>query len=173
LQRAARTVQLVRGLHLLAVEGPDGSAHRCGVRGGAGSPVGRPVEQQELYWGSVRETIEEAGYAGSSAAVDYLNRNAGYTRAGRGGTANMRWVDAHDWTVATFFQHTSRANDPQLHYHNPILLATRDAVGRGAQARHGACCVSTGRALRRMVLGWSQELVTEKLGWTLRGAHGR
>jgi hypothetical protein len=126
---------------------------------------------QELYRG-IRETIEEAGYAGSSAAVDYLNRNAGYTRAGRGGTANMRWVDAHDWTVATFFQHTSRANDPQLHYHNPILLATRDATGtvrkldtallrehRAGAAAHGARV--------------TQELVTEKLGWTLRAAYGR
>jgi conjugative relaxase-like TrwC/TraI family protein len=117
------------------------------------------------HWQSVRETIEEAGYAGSSAAVDYLNRNAGYTRAGRGGTANMRWVDAHDWTVATFFQHTSREGDPQLHYHNPILLATKDQSGkvrkldtalirehRAGAAAHGARVV--------------QELVTEKLGWT-------
>ena len=32
-----------------------------------------------------------------------------------------RWVDAHGWVEASFFQHDSRDHDPQLHIHNPIL----------------------------------------------------
>ncbi|HEY9473793.1 MAG TPA: MobF family relaxase, partial [Mycobacteriales bacterium] len=37
-----------------------------------------------------------------------------------GGTAG-RFVDAHDWTYASFFQHDNRDHDPQLHIHNAIL----------------------------------------------------
>src|ERR671927_1247856 len=60
-------------------------------------------------------------WAGNTAAIDYLVEHAGYTRAGHHGGAGGRWVDAHDWTIASFFQHDSRDHDPQLHIHNAIL----------------------------------------------------
>ena len=56
---------------------------------------------------------------GNAAALDYLQREAGQTRAGYhpGG----RWEDAREWVIASFRQHTSRDGDPQLHVHNLIL----------------------------------------------------
>ncbi|MDQ2710528.1 MAG: relaxase domain-containing protein, partial [Actinomycetota bacterium] len=71
-------------------------------------------------WGVLRKSVEDAIWAGNNAALDYLSDHAGYSRVGHHGGAGGRWVDAHDWTVASFFQHDSRSKDPQLHIHNPI-----------------------------------------------------
>jgi AAA domain/TrwC relaxase len=78
--------------------------------------------------------VEDAVRAGAAAALDYLQDEAGYSRAGYHGAvpkdergrplarhATGRWVDAHRWVVASFLQHTSRDGDPQLHVHNAIL----------------------------------------------------
>jgi hypothetical protein len=59
--------------------------------------------------------------AGNQAMLDYLQREAGYSRAGYHSAHSGRFVDAHDWVIASFAQHTSRDNDPQLHVHNAIL----------------------------------------------------
>jgi conjugative relaxase-like TrwC/TraI family protein len=72
-------------------------------------------------WGAHRQAVEDAIWAGNNAALDYLTEKAGYSRAGHHGGAAGRYVDAHDWTIASFFQHTSRTDDPQLHIHNAIL----------------------------------------------------
>jgi hypothetical protein len=53
--------------------------------------------------------------------LDYLQREAGYSRAGYHGTGSGRFADAHEWVVASFPQHTSRDGDPQLHVHNAVL----------------------------------------------------
>ncbi len=71
---------------------------------------------------------------GAAAALEYLQDEAGYSRAGYHGAVPRdehdrplaghptgRYVDAHEWVVASFLQHTSRDGDPQLHVHNAIL----------------------------------------------------
>ena len=55
---------------------------------------------------------------------------AGYSRVGHHGGGAGRFIDAHDWTVASFFQHTSRTDDPQLHIHNGILWRVLCADGQ-------------------------------------------
>ncbi|GAA2870951.1 hypothetical protein GCM10010472_30370 [Pseudonocardia halophobica] len=72
-------------------------------------------------WGRFRTVVEDAIWAGSNAALDYLAEKAGYSRVGHHGGGAGRYVDAHDWVGASFFQHDSRDHDPQLHIHNPIL----------------------------------------------------
>src|SRR5690606_10406640 len=72
-------------------------------------------------WAAHRVAVEEAMWAGNRAALDYLADQAGYARVGHHGPTGGRFVDAHDWTVASFFQHTSRTDDPQLHIHNAVL----------------------------------------------------
>jgi conjugative relaxase-like TrwC/TraI family protein len=62
--------------------------------------------------------------------LEYLADKAGYSRVGHHGGAAGRWVDAHDWTVASFFQHDSRNHDPQLHIHNAILNRVEGADGK-------------------------------------------
>ncbi|MEJ2865320.1 MobF family relaxase [Actinomycetospora flava] len=72
-------------------------------------------------WAAHRQAVEDAIWAGNVAALEYLSEKAGYVRVGHHGGAAGRWEDAHDWVVASFFQHDSRDHDPQLHIHNTIL----------------------------------------------------
>src|ERR1022692_759427 len=74
-------------------------------------------------WQDVADGIWDAVMEGNAAALDYLQREAGQTRAGYhpGG----RWEDAREWVIASFRQHTSRDGDPQLHVHNLILHKVR------------------------------------------------
>jgi conjugative relaxase-like TrwC/TraI family protein len=69
-------------------------------------------------WGQYRQAVEDAIWAGNQAGLDYLQKHAGYSRVGHHGGAAGRFIDAHKWTIASFFQHDSRNHDPQLHIHN-------------------------------------------------------
>ena len=99
-------------------------------RGPAANDVDRAQrldEAAEAVWDAVR--------AGSAAALDYLQDEAGYSRTGYHGAiprdpttgrkladhSTGQFVDAHEWVVASFAQHTSRNGDPQMHIHNATL----------------------------------------------------
>ncbi|MGH3460719.1 MAG: MobF family relaxase, partial [Kribbellaceae bacterium] len=79
------------------------------------------AEAEADAWAEHRRAVEDAIWAGNQAALEYLSEKAGYSRIGHHGGAAGRWIDAHDWTIASFFQHDSRSHDPQLHIHNAIL----------------------------------------------------
>ncbi|MEJ8662288.1 MobF family relaxase [Streptomyces sp. MS1.AVA.4] len=72
------------------------------------------------------DQVWECVMEGVEAGLEFLQDEAGYARDGRHGAKDAdgapvgRQVDAHRWTVASFRQHTSRDNDPQLHVHNAI-----------------------------------------------------
>ncbi|MFI9824590.1 MobF family relaxase [Streptomyces sp. NPDC052013] len=72
------------------------------------------------------DTVWECVMEGVQAGLEFLQEEAGYARDGRHGAHDAegaptgRQVDAHRWTIASFRQHTSRDNDPQLHVHNAI-----------------------------------------------------
>lgn len=78
-------------------------------------------EESSAAWSAFRKAVEDAIWAGNNAGLAYLAEKAGYSRVGHHGGAAGRYVDAHDWVVASFFQHDSRDHDPQLHIHNTIL----------------------------------------------------
>jgi hypothetical protein len=78
-------------------------------------------EEAAAAWGRFRRSVEDAVWAGNNAGLAYMAEKAGYSRVGHHGGAAGRWVDAHDWTVASFFQHDSREHDPHLHIHNAFL----------------------------------------------------
>jgi conjugative relaxase-like TrwC/TraI family protein len=78
-------------------------------------------DQSADAWAAHKEAVESAIWAGNQAALDYLAEHAGYSRIGHHGGAAGRFIDAHDFVVASFFQHDSRDHDPQLHIHNAIL----------------------------------------------------
>ena len=111
-------------------------------------------------WGEHRKAVEDAVWAGNNAMLNYLSEKAGYSRIGHHGGADGRWIDAHDWTVASFFQHDSRDHDPHLHIHNTTLNRVQCADGvwrtldsRGLRTwRPGAAAVgerTTGEHLTR------------------------
>lgn len=86
--------------------------------------------------------VDAAIRAGNDAALAYLQDEAGYSRAGYHGKKPVdehgrplaghgtgRWTDAHNWVIASFYQHTSRDGDPQLHIHNAILNRAENEDG--------------------------------------------
>jgi len=81
-------------------------------------------------WGAHRLAVEDAIWAGNRAALDYLAEKAGYSRIGHHGGAAGRYIDAHDWTIASFFQHDNRDHAPHLHIHNTILNRVRGSDGQ-------------------------------------------
>ncbi len=97
---------------------------------------------------AVEDAVWSAVMAGNAAMLAHLQDQAGYTRSGYHGSATGdsvptgRWEDAHQWIVASWRQHTSRAGDPQLHVHNTILNRVR-------RERDGAWRTLDGRALYR------------------------
>ncbi|WP_296153611.1 MULTISPECIES: MobF family relaxase [unclassified Pseudonocardia] len=87
-------------------------------------------ETAAAAWGEFRAAVEEAIWAGNNAGLAYLQDKAGYTRVGHHGGVAGRHADAHEWVVASFFQHDSRDHDPQLHIHNTILNRVEGPDGR-------------------------------------------
>jgi conjugative relaxase-like TrwC/TraI family protein len=88
-------------------------------------------------WAEYRAAVENAIWAGNNAMLGYLAEKAGYSRVGHHGGAAGRYVDAHDWVAASFFQHDSRDRDPQLHIHNALLNRVEgpDGVWRTVDSR--------------------------------------
>jgi conjugative relaxase-like TrwC/TraI family protein len=83
--------------------------------------------EAEAFWAGEIAALDEMIYAANEAALAFFQAEAGYTRLGsHAGRVNGRetgqWREA-DLAVASWFQHTSRDGDPQLHLHNQILHA--------------------------------------------------
>ncbi|GEL26780.1 hypothetical protein PSU4_57340 [Pseudonocardia sulfidoxydans NBRC 16205] len=117
-------------------------------------------------WGRFREAVEDAIWAGNNAGLAYLQDKAGYTRVGHHGGAAGRHADAHEWTVASFFQHDSRERDPQLHVHNTILNRVEgpDGVWRTLDGRSLHRWRAAGAAVAERT---TEERITSALGMVL------
>ncbi|MFG3207928.1 MobF family relaxase [Streptomyces sp. NPDC048192] len=80
------------------------------------------TRQAEEVWDCWKEGVQ--------AGIQYMQEEAGYSRAGHHGKAVEgraagRYVDAHEFIVAGFAQHTSRNDDPQLHVHATVLAKVK------------------------------------------------
>lgn len=76
------------------------------------------------------EQVWDAWKEGVQAGVEYMEQEAGYSRAGHHGEAvegraTGLHVDAHEFTAAAFAQHTSRNDDPQMHVHVAVLAKVK------------------------------------------------
>ena len=78
---------------------------------------------------SIREGIEGAIVEANDAAMEYAS-TLSTSRRGSSTAGTIHWVAAPDLAVASFFQHTSRADDPQLHVHNVVLNRARNDDGQ-------------------------------------------
>jgi hypothetical protein len=78
-------------------------------------------EREAAEWEGRAQVVWDGIMTANQAMLDYLQREAGYSRAGYHSAHSGRFADAHEWVVASFAQHTSRDADPQLHVHNAIL----------------------------------------------------
>jgi hypothetical protein len=78
-------------------------------------------ESEAGEWDRRAQVVWDAIMTANQAMLDYLQREAGYSRAGYHSAHSGRFTDAHEWVIASFAQHTSRDADPQLHVHNAVL----------------------------------------------------
>ena len=86
------------------------------------------------YWAGLIAEVDEMIHAANRAGLDYFEREAGYVRTGyHGGRVDGQetgqWHEA-GLAVASFLQHTSRADDIQLHVHNVIPHTAKTDQGR-------------------------------------------
>jgi conjugative relaxase-like TrwC/TraI family protein len=79
--------------------------------------------------------IAEAHAASSAAALDYLQREACWTRRGKGGA---EFVHGTGFLAAAYVHRSSRAGDPQLHTHVLIANATMGPDGKWRRLFHPA-----------------------------------
>jgi len=109
-------------------------------------------------WAAHRHAVEEAIWAGNAAALAAFQGKAGYSRVGYHTATSGRWIDAHDFVVASFFQHDSRDHDPQLHIHNAILNRVECSDGRWRTLDSRAL-----HAVRREVAAVAERVTEENL----------
>jgi TrwC relaxase len=145
------------------------------------------AEEAEAWTGKA-QVVWDAVLAGDQAMLAYLQREAGYSRAGYHSKHSGRFADAHEWVIASFAQHTSRDNDPQLHVHNAILnrvlredplasrpgdrLAWRTLDGAGLFAAKPAAAAIAERILAEILrdkLGVEPIRRADGNGWELAG----
>ena len=123
-------------------------------------------------WAGRAQVVWDAIMAGNQAMLEYLQREAGYSRAGYHGQCSGRFADAHEWVIASFAQHTSRDHDPQLHVHNAILnrvqredpLASRPADRRAWRTLDGTALYAAKPAAGAIAERTLAEYLTARLG---------
>ncbi|MFD5565556.1 MobF family relaxase, partial [Kitasatospora griseola] len=72
------------------------------------------------------DQVWDAWMTGVRAGMEYMQEQAGMSRAGHHGEpvegrASGRYVEAKTWVYAVFRQHTNRNDEPNLHVHVPVL----------------------------------------------------
>ena len=140
------------------------------VRAQQARDAGRAGEAEE--WSARAQTVWDAIMAGNQAMLEYLQREAGYSRAGYHSKGSGRFADAHEWVIASFAQHTSRDNDPQLHVHNAILnrvlredpLASRPGDRNAWRTLDGAALYAAKPAAGAIAERTLAEYLSDRLG---------
>jgi conjugative relaxase-like TrwC/TraI family protein len=79
--------------------------------------------------------VAAAHRASVAAALDYMQRQACWTRRGHGG---HEFVRGNGFIAAAYLHRSSRAGDPQLHTHVLVANATRGPDGRWTRLYHPA-----------------------------------
>jgi conjugative relaxase-like TrwC/TraI family protein len=115
-------------------------AHAAGWRG-AIEATRSGFHDRAIEYESIRSGIEEDVIVSNEALMSYLE-SITTTRQGAGYGHAVVWVPVDGVARASFLQHTSRANDPQVHIHNTIVnrairstdgavrtLAVQDLIG--------------------------------------------
>jgi hypothetical protein len=140
------------------------------VRAQLARDAGRAGEAEE--WAGRAQVVWDAIMAANRAMLEYLQREAGYSRAGYHGKGSGRFADAHEWVIASFAQHTSRDHDPQLHVHNAVLnrvlredpLASRPAGRRAWRTLDGTALYAAKSAAGAIAERTLAEYLTARLG---------
>ena len=81
------------------------------------------------------QAVMDAHHSSVAAALDYMQREACWTRRGAGGA---EFVAGSGYLAAAFDHRSSRAGDPQLHTHVLVANATQGPDGRWTRLYHPA-----------------------------------
>lgn len=113
-----------------AVKRQESARQRAGVAGF--DVVFSPVKSAALVWAlhpnaQVRTAVKTAHDAAVDSAMGMLEDHAAFTRAGTGGVAQ---IETKGLIAARFDHHDSRAGDPNLHTHVPILNKVQGVDGK-------------------------------------------
>ena len=81
------------------------------------------------------QAVMDAHHSSVAAALDYMQREACWTRRGAGGA---EFVAGSGYLSAAFDHRSSRAGDPQLHTHVLVANATQGPDGRWTRLYHPA-----------------------------------
>jgi conjugative relaxase-like TrwC/TraI family protein len=130
------------------------------------------LDDEAEHWKQRAQTVWDGILAANQAMLEYLQREAGYSRAGYHSKGSGRFVDAHQWVTASFAQHTSRDNDPQLHVHNAILnrvlredpLASRPADEKAWRTLDGTALYAAKPAAGAIAERTLGEYLADRLG---------
>jgi TrwC relaxase len=149
------------------------------VRAQQARDAGRVDEAEQ--WAARAQTVWDAIMAANQAMLDYLQREAGYSRAGYHSKNSGRFADAHQWVIASFAQHTSRDNDPQLHVHNAIFnrvlredpLASRPGDRRAWRTLDGAALYAAKPAAAAIAERTLAEYLSDRFPGLRRSAEHR
>jgi len=91
------------------------------------------AEQEAERLRAEAERVEAAVMAGAKRMLSLAEQRAAYVRTGHHSASSGEYRDAAGLVAAMFLQHTSRANDPQLHVQSTIL--NKAQRGDGADER--------------------------------------
>jgi len=90
-----------------------------------------PVKSVSVLWGlgghQVRQVVEQVHEAAWRQALAYGEREAGYTRVGKNGVAQ---IDTQGFVATAFVHRDSRAGDPDLHTHVAVANRVLGADGQ-------------------------------------------
>ncbi|MFI5614667.1 MobF family relaxase [Amycolatopsis sp. NPDC051903] len=90
-----------------------------------------PVKSVSVLWAlggpQVRQVVEQVHEAAWRQALAYGEREAGYTRVGKNGVAQ---IDTHGFVATAFVHRDSRAGDPDLHTHVAVANRVLGVDGR-------------------------------------------
>ena len=137
--------------------------------------------EEAAIWESTAGEIWDCIQIGNRVFIDYLQKEAGYTRTGyhgrkADGVEAGRWEDAHQMVVAMFPQHTSRDGEPQLHIHNLWLNRVKTESDGRWRAPDGAGFFAHKGAGAALAAFAMESELSRRAGirWIYRpGSHGR
>ena len=105
------------------------SLMHAGYRAAAKRARDEQREQDAEQLEAQAQAVEDAVMAGASRMLDLAEQRGAIVRTGHHSASSGEFRDAAGFVAVKFLQHTSRANDPQLHVQTTILNRAQRADG--------------------------------------------
>ncbi len=120
------------------------------------------------YWADLVAEVDTMIYAANAVGLAYFQREAGYTRTGShaarvDGQETGQWREA-ELAFVSWYQHTSRDGDPQLHVHNQVAHVARTVDDGKWRAPDSYGYREYGGAVAEIVAAHLESALTKRFG---------